>query len=91
MRATLCVLLLFVCTACVRGQGPLRGHLIAYPVPAVPLTRTHLPPVWQYHQLGAFCKLDVQLERRLPLPLVIRLGDVRMVDRWEGKITNLVP
>lgn len=35
--------------------------------------------------MGVFCKLDVQLERRFRIPIVIRAGDVRMVDHWEGK------
>ena len=38
-----------------------------------------------HHQLGLFCKLDVQLERRLGMPVVIRLGDPLQVDAWEGK------
>lgn len=43
------------------------------------------PPAWSYVQLGLFCKLDVQLERRLGIPVFIRLGDARQVEALEGK------
>ena len=49
------------------------------------LDRHTLPSPYSYQQLGLFCKLDVQLERRLRLPVVVRLGDVQQVDHWEGK------
>lgn len=53
--------------------------------PPVRLDRYSLPPVYDYSHLGIFCKLDVQLERRLPLPVRFRLGDPMLVDTWEGK------
>jgi hypothetical protein len=40
---------------------------------------------WSYRRLGLFCKLDVQLERGLRLPVLIRLGDAQRVDAMEGK------
>lgn len=40
---------------------------------------------WSYQKLGTFCKLDVQLERRLKFPVLLRLGDPRQVDALEGK------
>lgn len=40
---------------------------------------------WNYQQLGLFCKLDVQLERGLRIPVVFRLGDVQRVEAMEGK------
>jgi hypothetical protein len=40
----------------------------------------HVPPP----ALGLFCRLDRGFEKRLPMPLHIRLGDARMVDHWEG-------
>ncbi len=53
--------------------------------PVASLSRTVLPPARDYHSLGLFCKLDVQLERRLKFPVLLRLGDVRQVEAWEGK------
>lgn len=44
-----------------------------------------IPSPWSYEQLGLFCKLDVQLERRSKFPVLFRLGDVQQVERWEGK------
>jgi len=45
-----------------------------------------LPSTWTYNDLGFFCKLDVQLERHLPIPVFFRVGgDVRQIDLWEGK------
>ncbi|MEZ4740192.1 MAG: hypothetical protein R2818_12765 [Flavobacteriales bacterium] len=44
-----------------------------------------LPPVINYDQLGIFCKLDVQFERRFNFPVLFRLGDVQQVEAWEGK------
>lgn len=49
------------------------------------LTPASLPSPWRYDHLGLFCKLDVQLERRLRFPLHFRLGDPMHVDAWEGK------
>jgi len=50
-----------------------------------PLSRSTLPSPYSYQQLGVFCKLDVQLERHTRFPVLIRLGDVRQVEAWEGK------
>lgn len=44
-----------------------------------------LPPVYSYQHLGIFCKLDVQLEKRLRIPVFFRLGDARQVEALEGK------
>jgi hypothetical protein len=44
-----------------------------------------LPSPWSYQQLGLFCKVDVQLERRIRMPVLFRLGDVQQVEAWEGK------
>jgi len=49
------------------------------------LTPSTLPSPWNYQHLGLFCKLDVQLERRARFPVLIRLGDARHVEAWEGK------
>jgi hypothetical protein len=59
-----------------RIQEPLRsGHGLLAPI----------PPNWSYQELGLFCKLDVQLERRLKMPVLLRLGDAQLVEVWEGK------
>lgn len=49
------------------------------------LLRFEIPTPYAYHRLGLFCKLDVQLEKRLPLPVRFRLGDPLHVDALEGK------
>ena len=49
-----------------------------------------LGPVINYDQLGIFCKLDVQFERRFNFPVLFRLGDVRQVEAWEGKGNGLL-
>ncbi len=51
----------------------------------ITLTRSTLPSPWSYQHLGLFCKLDVQLERRMKFPVLFRLGDVQQVEAWEGK------
>ncbi|MCB0769259.1 MAG: hypothetical protein KDC00_02510 [Flavobacteriales bacterium] len=54
----------------------------------LPLSADHLPAIpggYTYSGLGIFCKLDVQFERHLPFPVLIRLGDVQQVEAWEGK------
>ena len=73
----------FSCTMAL-GQGP--GSLAKGALPAAPvLARTTLPAPWNYTELGLFCKLDVQLERRTRMPILFRLGDVQQVEAWEGK------
>jgi hypothetical protein len=91
MIRTLFMLVLLGVQPALLAQGPVRLDLRPHSLPPIPLSQTHLPAVWDYRELGLFCKLDVQLERRSPIPLVIRLGDVRAVDRWEGKTTPLLP
>lgn len=44
-----------------------------------------MPPAYSYQRLGIFCKLDVQLEKRLRIPVFFRLGDARQVEALEGK------
>ena len=67
----------------------LAGPLAAQDAPAVvqapALTPASLPSPWRYDHLGLFCKLDVQLERKLRFPVLFRLGDPMQVDAWEGK------
>lgn len=43
------------------------------------------PKAYNYHLLGAFCKIDVQLEKVTQIPVKFRLGTVNYVDKLEGK------
>lgn len=43
------------------------------------------PRVYNYHNLGVFCKLDVKLDKVSKLPVRFRLGTQELVDRKEGK------
>ncbi len=43
------------------------------------------PKAYNYHLLGAFCKIDVQLEKMVKMPVKFRLGTVNYVDKLEGK------
>lgn len=56
-----------------RAAGPLNDLLSPMPSP------------WGYRELGVFCRLEVRLERRLRVPVLIRLGDVLRVEAMEGK------
>lgn len=46
-------------------------------------TKAAIRSPWAYSSLGLFCKMDVQFERHLPIPLFMRLGDVRHEVDWE--------
>jgi len=43
------------------------------------------PRVYNYHNLGVFCKLDVKIDKASKLPVRFRLGTQELVDRKEGK------
>ena len=75
------------CTGLVQAQAqPLLQPTVLPSVEKAPaLTPASLPSPWRYDHLGLFCKLDVQLERRLRFPVLFRLGDPMHVDAWEGK------
>lgn len=61
-------------------------HSLLQPrAPEFPAYSLEMPSPWSYQKLGLFCKLDVQFERKLRIPLVMRLGDPRAVDALEGK------
>lgn len=47
--------------------------------------RPQVPHVYSYEELGIFCKLDVQLEKKANFPIKFRLGEVSEVERLEGK------
>lgn len=44
-----------------------------------------VPMVYSYHDLAPFCKIEVQLERKLKFPFKFRLGEVQYTERLEGK------
>jgi len=44
-----------------------------------------VPIIYSYHNLALFCKIEVQLEKAVKLPIKFRLGEVEYVDRMEGK------
>jgi len=41
------------------------------------------PLVYSYEQLAFFCRIDVQLEKSVGLPVKFRLGEVQMVEQLE--------
>jgi len=43
------------------------------------------PRIYNYHEIGIFCKLDVKLDKASKLPIRFRLGTQEIVDRKEGK------
>lgn len=45
----------------------------------------HTPVVYCYQDIGFFCKIDVQLEKAVKLPVKFRLGTVQYVNKLEGK------
>lgn len=48
-------------------------------------TSQAMPLVYAYKDLALFCKLEVQLEKVVKLPVKFRLGSVDYVDWLEGK------
>jgi hypothetical protein len=88
MRSAI-LLLMSLCVTAVAAQRPvpsIHPGALEPGTHAIPqLSRTTLPSPYSYQQLGVFCKLDVQLERHTRFPVLIRLGDVRQVEAWEGK------
>lgn len=46
------------------------------------------PAAYAYKDLAFFCKIEVQLEKAVKLPVKFRLGSVDYVDYLEGKRAN---
>lgn len=44
-----------------------------------------MPAAYAYKDLAFFCKIEVQLEKAMKLPIKFRLGSVDYVDYLEGK------
>ncbi len=82
-----CLFAVLGCVGMVQAQGQplLQPTVLPSVVKSPALTPASLPSPWRYNYLGLFCKLDVQLERRLRSPVLFRLGDPMHVDAWEGK------
>ncbi len=51
----------------------------------ISITSQAMPLVYAYKDLALFCKLEVQLEKVVKLPVKFRLGSVDYVDWLEGK------
>jgi len=64
---------------------PVRDLTLLPTLRHVPVERMAIPTPWSYQRLAVFCKLDVQLERRMRVPVLFRLGDVQRVEAMEGK------
>jgi hypothetical protein len=82
-RCLLCVVAL---ASCMVLQAQVRidtSFILLDPPPRIDLLA--VPSAYSYQRSGVFCKLDVQLERRLKMPVLFRLGDVQQVEAWEGK------
>lgn len=47
---------------------------------------TDMPKAYSYQDLGFFCKLEVQMEKKARFPVKVRLGEVQYVERMEGKM-----
>ncbi len=45
----------------------------------------YMPSPYSYQCLGIFCKAEVQMDRWLPIPLMIRIGDVESAEELDGK------
>lgn len=42
-----------------------------------------IPSAYNYDHLGWFCKMEVQLEKKIKLPMKVRLGEVQYTERLE--------
>ena len=48
-------------------------------------TQQQMPAAYAYKDLAFFCKIEVQLEKAVKMPVKFRLGSVDYVDYLEGK------
>ena len=59
----------------------LKWNIRAYSNTQVPT----MPKVYNFDDLGFFCKVEVLMEKKTKMPIKIRLGEVQYVERMEGK------
>ncbi|MBP6391608.1 MAG: hypothetical protein KA175_12540 [Flavobacteriales bacterium] len=88
---------LLLCGPCAHGQalkltGPLQCPSALVSRIEAPLKDDgaaidvgHMPSPYSYQHLGIFCKAEVKLNRWLPVPVMIRLGDVQRAEELDGK------
>ena len=50
-----------------------------------PKDKQQMPAAYAYKDLAFFCKIEVQLEKAVKMPVKFRLGSVDYVDYLEGK------
>jgi hypothetical protein len=85
-RASLLVLMLSTAPACAQwGPPPPEPpplHAL-FNAPRTPCTTTL--PCPELRPMALFCRLEARLEERLPMPLVLRAGDVRQAEALEDK------
>ena len=53
--------------------------------PTTSATAPVMPKVYNFDDLGFFCKVEVLMEKKTKMPIKIRLGEVQYVERMEGK------
>jgi|GEM_PF-3588451 len=58
---------------------------VLLPGPAPTLDLLYMPSPYSYQCLGIFCKAEVQMDRWLPIPVMIRIGDVESAEELDGK------
>jgi len=47
-----------------------------------------IPKAYQYDDLAFFCKIEVQVEQKIKIPIKFRLGEFNQIERLEGKPFN---
>lgn len=47
-----------------------------------------IPRAYNFHDLGFFCKVEVQVEQKTKIPIKFRLGEYNQIERLEGKPFN---
>lgn len=52
--------------------------------PAPSLAVRNLPAVYEYRELGFFCKLDLRMDKTMYMPFRFRLGNLEYVNKLEG-------
>ena len=52
-------------------------------LPPFSLFGREVPKAYSYEDLGMFCKLEVQLEKKFRMPMKIRLGEVQYTEQLE--------